>query len=91
MHMGIWQILLILLVILLIFGAARLPALAKSLGQSARAFKGEMQEMRDEDAARKGDAPAEQQSAPQQAAPQQAAGYTLNGEPISKPSDPSQQ
>ncbi|MGO1769035.1 MAG: twin-arginine translocase TatA/TatE family subunit [Microbacterium sp.] len=48
-NMGIWQILLILAVILLIFGAARLPALAKSVGQSARAFKGEMKQMRDED------------------------------------------
>lgn len=56
-NMGIWQILLILAVILLIFGAARLPALAKSVGQSARAFKGEMKQMRDED---KNDGSAEQ-------------------------------
>ncbi|MTE23650.1 MULTISPECIES: twin-arginine translocase TatA/TatE family subunit [Microbacterium] len=45
---GIWQILLILVIVLLIFGASRLPALAKSLGQSARAFKGEMKQMKDE-------------------------------------------
>lgn len=42
------QILLILVIILLIFGATRLPALAKSMGQSARAFKGEMKQMRDD-------------------------------------------
>lgn len=49
--MGIqgWQWILILLVILLLFGAAKLPALAKSMGQSARAFKGEMKAMREED------------------------------------------
>ncbi|MGI6877585.1 twin-arginine translocase TatA/TatE family subunit [Microbacterium sp. gxy059] len=46
---GIWQILLILVIILLIFGASRLPALAKSIGQSARAFKGEMKQLKDDD------------------------------------------
>ncbi len=51
--MGIqgWQWLLILAVILLLFGAAKLPALAKSMGQSARVFKGEMKAMKEEDAA----------------------------------------
>lgn len=44
-----WQWLLILAVILLLFGAAKLPALAKSLGQSARVFKGEMKAMKDDD------------------------------------------
>ena len=44
-----WQWLLILAVILLLFGAAKLPALAKSLGQSARVFKGEMKAMKAED------------------------------------------
>lgn len=56
-NMGWLQILLILLIILLIFGAARLPALAKSLGQSARAFKGEMKQMKDEDTNASSDAP----------------------------------
>ncbi len=47
-----WPHLLILLaVILLLFGAARLPALARSLGQSARAFRGEMKAMKEEDKA----------------------------------------
>ncbi|MFT4282466.1 Sec-independent protein translocase subunit TatA [Microbacterium sp.] len=44
-----WQWLLILAVVLLLFGAAKLPALAKSLGQSARVFKGEMKAMKDDD------------------------------------------
>lgn len=44
-----WQWLLILAIILLLFGAAKLPALAKSLGQSARVFKGEMKAMKDDD------------------------------------------
>ena len=37
-----WHLLILLAVILLLFGAAKLPALAKSVGQSARVFKGEM-------------------------------------------------
>ena len=45
------HLLIILAVIILIFGAAKLPALAKSLGQSARVFKGEMKAMKEEDGA----------------------------------------
>ncbi len=44
-----WHLLLVLAVILLLFGAAKLPALAKSVGQSARLFKGEIDEMKRED------------------------------------------
>ena len=38
--------------ILLLFGAAKLPALAKSMGQSARVFKGEIKAMKDDDDAK---------------------------------------
>lgn len=44
-----WHLLILLAVILLLFGAAKLPALAKSVGQSARVFKGEMKAMKDDD------------------------------------------
>lgn len=47
--MGWPTLLIILVVIILLFGAAKLPALAKSVGQSARVFKGEMKAMKDED------------------------------------------
>lgn len=47
-----WHLLIILAVILLLFGAAKLPALAKSMGQSARVFKGEMRAMKDEDSSK---------------------------------------
>lgn len=56
-----WHLVILLVVILLLFGAAKLPALAKSMGQSARVFKGEMKAMREEDAssdASKNDDPA---------------------------------
>ncbi len=48
------HLLIILAVILLLFGAAKLPALAKSLGQSARVFKGEMKAMKDDGSESKG-------------------------------------
>ena len=44
-----WHLLILLAVILLLFGAAKLPALAKSVGQSARVFRGEMKAMKAED------------------------------------------
>lgn len=46
-----WHLIILLVVILLLFGAAKLPALAKSMGQSARVFKGEMKAMKEEDKA----------------------------------------
>lgn len=45
------HLLLIVAVLILLFGAAKLPALAKSVGQSARLFKGEMKAMQEDGAA----------------------------------------
>jgi sec-independent protein translocase protein TatA len=45
-----WHLLIILAVILLLFGAPKLPGLAKSLGQSMRIFRGEVKAMREDDA-----------------------------------------
>lgn len=59
-----WHFLILLAVILLLFGAAKLPALAKSMGQSARVFKGEMKAMKDEDAATTGTATTASADAP---------------------------
>ncbi|MFV0373274.1 twin-arginine translocase TatA/TatE family subunit [Microbacterium sp.] len=50
---------IILIVILLLFGAAKLPALAKSMGQSARIFRGEMKAMKDDGASADDVAPAD--------------------------------
>lgn len=41
-----WHALVILAIIILVFGAAKLPALAKSLGQSVRILKDETAEKR---------------------------------------------
>lgn len=42
------HLIVILVIILLLFGAPKLPGLAKSLGQSMRIFRGEMKTMKDE-------------------------------------------
>ncbi|WP_440711320.1 Sec-independent protein translocase subunit TatA [Herbiconiux sp. YIM B11900] len=43
-----WHLVIILVVILLLFGATRLPALSKSLGQSMRIFRSETKAMKEE-------------------------------------------
>ena len=65
--MGWPTLLIILVVIILLFGAAKLPALAKSVGQSARVFKGEMKAMKDEEVTQEGST-AETGGAPESAA-----------------------
>ncbi|WP_413450120.1 twin-arginine translocase TatA/TatE family subunit [Georgenia phoenicis] len=47
---SLWQILIIVLVIVLIFGAKRLPDVASSIGKSLKIFKKEVSELREDDA-----------------------------------------
>lgn len=75
---------IILILILLLFGAAKLPALAKSMGQSARIFKGEMKAMKSDDATEtKADSTAVASPAPLQT-PAQSAPV----EPLAAPGTP---
>ncbi len=48
------HLLIVLLVLVLLFGSAKLPRLAKSLGESMRIFKKEAQQMHTEDSTDKG-------------------------------------
>lgn len=41
-NLGGWELVVLVGVVALLFGAKRLPDMARSLGQSARVFKGEM-------------------------------------------------
>jgi sec-independent protein translocase protein TatA len=50
---GTTEIILIVAVLFLLFGASRLPQLAKSLGQSRKAFKEGMREAEEEERAEK--------------------------------------
>ena len=48
MSVGPLEIGILVLVIVLLFGARKLPELARSLGRSMRIFKSEVNEMKDE-------------------------------------------
>ncbi len=48
MGLGTGEIILILIVVLLLFGAKRLPELARSLGKSMREFKKAASDIQDE-------------------------------------------
>ena len=52
---GAPEILLILAVVLLFFGAAKLPELARGSGRALRIFKSEIKELEDDDTKRSGD------------------------------------
>ncbi|MCT2338805.1 Sec-independent protein translocase subunit TatA [Corynebacterium sp. p3-SID1056] len=49
--LGWTEILIILVIVLLLFGANKLPDLARSMGRSARIFKSEVKEMKNDDTA----------------------------------------
>lgn len=57
-----WHFWVILLVIILLFGAPKLPGLAKSLGESMRIFRKEVKNL-NEDEPTKGDSAADSASA----------------------------
>lgn len=46
--LGVWELLIILVVVLLIFGPRRLPEMAKGLGQSVREFRKGIRDMRED-------------------------------------------
>ncbi|MFF5706991.1 Sec-independent protein translocase subunit TatA [Streptomyces sp. NPDC012794] len=84
------EILLIIAVIVLLFGAKKLPEMARSLGKSARILKSEAKAMKKdgeaEDAATA--APAADQAAQQPAAPrtiQAAPGDVTSARPVNEP------
>ncbi len=48
MSLGPWEIVIILVVVLLIFGGKKLPELARGLGQGLREFKSATREIKEE-------------------------------------------
>lgn len=48
---GWTELIIVIFLVLLLFGANKLPDLARSMGRSARIFKSEVKEMRNEDEA----------------------------------------
>lgn len=51
---GIWELLIILLIVLLLFGATKLPKIAKSMGEAIKGFKKSVKD-EDEDEEKKDD------------------------------------
>jgi sec-independent protein translocase protein TatA len=47
--LGGWEFVILIGILVLLFGAKRLPDMARSIGQSARVFKGEMKGMKSDD------------------------------------------
>ncbi|HTK65798.1 MAG TPA: Sec-independent protein translocase subunit TatA [Pseudonocardia sp.] len=81
--------LIVALIFVLLFGAKKLPEMARSLGQSARVFKSEIKGMQADDEARaqtSGQPPAEPQALPasQTSAPTSAQAQT-HPEPQARP------
>ena len=48
MSLGPWEILLVILAIILIFGGKKIPELARGLGQGLKEFKKAKQEIKDD-------------------------------------------
>ncbi len=86
MPLGTTEILIIVLAIVVLFGATRLPKAARSLGQSMRIFRAETKGLRsDEETTRQ----AEQES-PQAPAQQQAIPPAQQGPQVAPPLEQSQ-
>jgi len=90
--LGMWEILLIFVVVLLLFGAKRLPEVGAALGKGIREFKSSVREIEGEFKApedRRSIAPTNQlsQSAPPPRSSTPAAqGAPLKGEPVAEES-----
>jgi len=91
-----WELVLVLLVILVLFGAKRLPDSARALGRSMRILKAETKGLRDDDAPQQGSTtvtaeplPPVQPQQPYQQQPYQQQPYQQ--QPGTAPQDPQQQ
>lgn len=51
-----WQLVIIIVLVVLLFAAPKLPSMARNLGQSMRIFSSEVKQMRTEDKERTADA-----------------------------------
>jgi sec-independent protein translocase protein TatA len=86
--LGGWEIVLILAVVLILFGARKLPELARGLGQGIKEFKKATREVSDEiqNAVDDPGAPAQQRKLPSSPAPQpQSTDQTVSQSPGSNP------
>ncbi|MCI3929511.1 MULTISPECIES: Sec-independent protein translocase subunit TatA [unclassified Streptomyces] len=88
-RLGPTEIILILVILVLLFGAKKLPDMARSLGKSARILKSEAKAMKSDgkqDEAAPADPPADT-TAPQQRTIQAAPGDVSSSRPVAEPTD----
>jgi sec-independent protein translocase protein TatA len=87
-RLGAPEIILILVVIVLLFGAKKLPDMARSLGKSARILKSEAKAMKDEGKTTAAPAgPPNPEDAAAQRTIQAAPGDVTSSRPVAEPSD----
>lgn len=77
-----WELIALLAVLVLLFGASKLPTAARSIGQSMRIFKAETKGMRSDDDA--------EPDAPRQASPPPAPPAAQQAQPPQHPQPPQQ-
>ncbi|MFV2118274.1 Sec-independent protein translocase subunit TatA [Streptomyces sp. Act-28] len=85
-QVGIWQLAIILGIVVLLFGAKKLPEVARSLGKSARILKSEAAAMKNDGAAK--DDASQAGTAEQTVAPrtiQAAPGDVASARPVEEP------
>jgi sec-independent protein translocase protein TatA len=87
-RLGAPEIILILVVIVLLFGAKKLPDMARSLGKSARILKSEAKAMKDDGkSSAPADPPNHDEQPPAQRIIQAAPGDVTSSRPVSEPTD----
>lgn len=90
-NLGGWEFVILIGILVLLFGAKRLPDMARSIGQSARVFKGEMKGMKSDDGTAKPADPPPAAAPPAQLPPAQsppaapAPAQNSNGAPAQEP------
>ncbi|MFD9984274.1 Sec-independent protein translocase subunit TatA [Streptomyces massasporeus] len=86
-RLGAPEIILILVVIILLFGAKKLPDMARSLGKSARILKSEAKAMKDENKSSTAPAGPPNTDESSQRTIQAAPGDVTSSRPVSEPTD----
>ncbi|MGW2212616.1 Sec-independent protein translocase subunit TatA [Streptomyces sp. NPDC001781] len=84
-RLGPTEIILILVVVFLLFGAKKLPDMARSLGKSARILKSEAKAMKEE--GNTSTPPASGEQPPAQRTIQAAPGDVNSARPVNEPTD----
>ena len=90
-RLGAPEIILILVVIILLFGAKKLPDMARSLGKSARILKSEAKAMKEEGSSNaSAPAPGTGEEPPAQRTIKAAPGDVTSARPVNEPTDTTQ-